>query len=482
MSKQEQSDTPRGTSLRRLGFTPIVVELPTGTTVQLNYLSVGGERRIAELLDASLAPREFTVQFLHSILLDPPVSETELSAWADDDLKLLAETFSALPHTGFGQSIADNVDSFAAFQHAARAHVEETLARFNEMVSGFTNSVASTMMPMISMSESIASMANTSLNLPLTNIKDLVFPIAAAHSSLDPANIVGLAQSINMSRLQGIGSGLSSLDYGVATSSESLRAIASLSQSSAAAIEAMRGALWNSVSALKTPISVQTLIPQLPNWNQHIGRLRSIRKGVEALDEAGYGYSYVLWEMQFFVDLSAIAPEDRTEKVTTELLSVTQGQELEDELRELFISSTSLKPRWDIVREGLADHRIGRFISSIPVLLPQIEGIFSDILVLKDAAMKINSKIFLKKSDGTQGGELKGLDNKISQVRVRTNLDKDVAAFASTYLAPDRNSILHGSDIAYGQAVKSVHLVLVLLCLVLTLREIEEQIEKDVGR
>ena len=58
-------------------------------------------------------------------------------------------------------------------------------------------------------------------------------------------------------------------------------------------------------------------------------------------------------------------------------------------------------------------------------------------------------------------------------VENKTDLDTDLASFLTAYLVPQRNAILHGAEVTYGDAERSIHILLVLLCIAVTVTSLE---------
>lgn len=129
--------------------------------------------------------------------------------------------------------------------------------------------------------------------------------------------------------------------------------------------------------------------------------------------------------------------------------------------------------RWEAVQQGLAAHRRGEYFASIATLLPQVEGIINATLTFLGVIVREGGKFYKKQPDGSKGKELTGLTSKKRILDRHARLDTDLAGFLVTYFVPNRNSILHGADTGYGEAERSVHILLVLLSMAVTAAKLE---------
>lgn len=476
----------KGITLKQLGLIPIDISLPSGIAAQVNYLSVGVEREMATLLDAGTNSSDFAYQVLHAVLLTPSVSMEQFRSWSIQDVEQLAIGF-AESQRGLDQQLDANTPILDAFQQSCRDHLAETVARFQEITNKLSANLAASMQPLLTVSESMrksfASLMISPLTTSIFKTSDIVFPSAAATIAANASGMADLATMPAFSYMREMASGVHIKMSSIATGFAALGQVSELSRSAAGTLLQAQGTIESSLAsmaALGSGLNYSTLFPYLPKLDVVFERLISIQEGAVALDEAGFGYSYSLWTMDFIVELAQLGPNDRAGRVTAEIVAYTQSEELESELKALFTNSPSLRHRWPIVREGLADHKNSRFIVSIPTLFPQLEGVCSDLLILKRVAYALGHKLFILKADGSQGGELKGIDNKFAQARKNADLDDELASFVASYLAPSRNPILHGADVNYSQAEQSAHLILVLLSLASAVTTLEGELAAGV--
>ncbi len=465
----------KGLRLANLGYKPIPVEVGNGLTIELRYLSGADERFLVELLNRDIAAREFVVAFLHHQLLEPKLSLAEVGGWSEDDLQRAARAFAEAQPAGFGKRIPDDADIYEAFRNVARAYQDELYASVRETLKAFTANYSDQIKPTFGISDSLASSFATAFGVDPSQ-----YGIGLAAEEVARASLGRFALSdLGTGAYPNVGATLDSIAQAMANSitQPTLDRIDELSSSAANAVRDIYGQFDRSIASLVQSLDIRTLIPNLPDFTDSFRRLAKARDGAAALDEAGFGYTFALWEMQFLVDLSDIDPQDRPAVIFSQLRTVTEGQEYENELQDLFTAPSILAKRWPAVREGVENHRQGRYFSSVSVLLPQIEGVVNDILTLVDVVIPVKTKFYEKNPDGTQGKELKGLDSKSALAKKKANLNEDLARFVASSLVPERNGILHGVDVAYGEGERSVHLMLVLLLLALAVADLEADIK-----
>lgn len=471
----DEQPRKKGVRLADLGYKPIPVGVGNGSTIELHYLSGGDERFLVELLDRDIGAREFVVAFLHHQLLEPKLSLSEVRGWSDDDLQRAAREFAEAQPAGFGKRIPDDADVYETFRNVARAYQDELYASVRKTLSAFTASYADQIKPIFGISDSLASSFGAAFAFDPSQYGIGLAAQEAAQASLGRLALGDLGSAV----YPDASATLDTLAKAMASSITlpTLDLIDGLSSSAANAVGAIHRDLGRSIASLVQPLDLRTLIPNLPNFTDSFRRLAKARDGAVALEEAGFGYTFALWEMQFLVDLSDIDPQDRAAVILSELRTITEGQEFENELQGLFAAPSILAKRWPAVREGVEDHRRGRYFASVSVLLPQIEGVVNDILTLVDVVIPVKTRFYEKNPDGTQGTELKGLDRKSALAKKKANLDENLARFVASSLVPERNGILHGVDAGYGEGERSVHLMLVLLSLALAVAQLEDDIK-----
>lgn len=155
-------------------------------------------------------------------------------------------------------------------------------------------------------------------------------------------------------------------------------------------------------------------------------------------------------------------PEDgRSEQINQELIDITKDEEFEQALIDTIEKSDILRPRSPILREAFPAYRSGLYRLTTPVLLAQVEGVIGDALLIKNTIIVEGNKTYLRGSDGkvalsdkNKRIKLTGmwdLINKGSKWKSHPILG-DMAEFMSDKLVNDRNGVLHGRNLAYGES------------------------------
>lgn len=467
---EERQGRRTGVSLADLGYKLIPVKLGNGSIIELRYMSGVDERFLSTLLRQDLAAREFAVTFLGHQHVNPDLSQAQVEEWTDEDLQRAARAFAEAWPSGFGKPISDTSDMYEEFRGAARAYQDELNAAVRRASRLFT----------ASFKDQIPS------KFDLSNVWGSTLKAA---SDFDPAHygVISptdgtLHTSIVQSSLDKLGtSRLSDFKLGFDPSASSptnptLDLIHEYSRSGADAVRAISLDLDRSIAELAQPRDIHQLIHGLPDVTESFRQLVKARDGAAALDDEGFNYTLPLWTDQFLAELSDLAAQEGPAVISTELQSMTEEEDFENEIQELFAAPSILAKRWPAVSEGIENHRRGRYFSSVAVLLPQVEGIVNDILTLKDVVIKVGNKFYEKNPDGTQGKELGGLESKCILAEKEANLNKVLRQFVTVTVTPERNGILHGVNVIYGEAKRSVHVMLVLLSFALVVEELEGDI------
>lgn len=202
---------------------------------------------------------------------------------------------------------------------------------------------------------------------------------------------------------------------------------------------------------------------------------RELQESEVVFQESGYAFVYLILDEVFVLEFAKLSPNMRNREVTRKLLRMTQHQEFEDEFREIFTKSKTLKKRWKITQQAIRAHRERNFTLSIPVLLAQAEGIFTEILIIFNLAFRKKRKLYAKTANGApkldRNGKLINVDTLNSKVTLaKPSLDTHevlhfVVELFMERMIKQRNDILHGRICSYDStklAVQTLLLVYVL--------------------
>jgi hypothetical protein len=187
------------------------------------------------------------------------------------------------------------------------------------------------------------------------------------------------------------------------------------------------------------------------------------------IEASGYGFLNLdELSISFLYDLAQanrVHPKSQKANITKKLWSLTCSEEFKTELHTNFHASSVLKRRWKVIEAALEAHQTHQYFLSVPPLIAQVEGTYTDLLVLKEMAFRKGRDVFTIQK-GMRGKKVIGLNNLIE----RTDLKNDpafvkVADFLLKKLVPQRNAILHGRVTTYNKAQLSIQLLLALFVL-----------------
>ncbi len=255
-----------------------------------------------------------------------------------------------------------------------------------------------------------------------------------------------------------------------------LSVINAAQMSLASALSPSRISLTDFVSKMHIEIKVGQLFSNLPDLFE-IGRwIEDYARTADALDIGGFPF-LTFADLAGFVGIDKVDARIRNAVVTNRLSRLTRNDEFRTDLERLFNSSSVLKRRWPIVEKALLAHQERNYTVSIPTLLAQVEGTFTDALILMSLVVRVNGKICERDSSGNpkldKNGkpiQLRGLKGKVDLLKRRLNasdledeyLLEALASFFTSYLISERNDIMHGKSISYGKAKLSIQLVLII--------------------
>jgi hypothetical protein len=169
---------------------------------------------------------------------------------------------------------------------------------------------------------------------------------------------------------------------------------------------------------------------------------------------------------------------DRTQKYVNELFLKVYNREKILDLFSKWTNMGFLKNRIHILKEGVESHISKKFFSSIPTIMPQIEGIivenFQHTGMLKSDKLKQYVKTLL--------------DDEMT-----LSFDKAIQLFYFNIILGSfthgdniestlsRHAILHGADVSYGTEINSLKCILLLDYLVEKIYEVGNKKEQSVS-
>lgn len=254
----------------------------------------------------------------------------------------------------------------------------------------------------------------------------------------------------------------------------------SLTESMRQSISVMQQAATQTMGSDIMRSLTRGFVSQLPDLTELYAKLERTRRGVRALEENEYGFSMHLWTDYFVMSLGETLAEVRPVDVTNRVLNFTRSAEYEEMLRESVAGSPVLRRRLKAIKEALDSHRRRHYYAAIATVLPIVEGVITDALVLRNIAEPDGDKFYLKEAGARKIGrdgksvELRGLASKVERSGWRDDkLLRGAAELLLEKLAGERNGVLHGGDTRYGQPKRSAQLFLMLLILCTAIESFE---------
>jgi len=388
---------------------------------------------LSELQESDADPREFTAQAVSRFVYLPDLDLEEIRLW-DDDLLTNVATAWANQKERHEWPLPDNLPPFNAFKNGYVA---------------YSNSI----------------------------YRDMREAIAQAYAPV----FKGVAETVGKQFADAVRQQLADFNRQVFQSIQS-----SVNLLAESVLGSLRENLANIVQSFKLEVQVGRFFENLPDFSELLKQYEKIDKAATALDEGGYRFMRYQWslnEIAQFVGIDQIDPRVRNAAITNRLLSLTRSDEFVVEMERCFYDSSVLQPRWSIIEQALIAHQSRSYALSIPTLLAQVEGIFTDALILKNMAVRMNGKLCAKDQHGKlklgkdgKPVQSRGLGQKVQNSKFRNDdILRDLVEFFADSLVSERNNILHGNHLTYDKAKLSVQLVLSVYFLAAEFAEFESE-------
>ena len=423
--KPEESDDASGENKRWLTpehilnskVPPIVVELEGWGSVDLRGATLRDSTFLAELLQREDDPRTCAEAVVrHQWVGGDPGSET-LAHITDEHLTSLVATWAAKGLSLDPKKLTDLPSVRAAIQADVERQKEELQAVLAQMKVPDFGAIRLPKVPVMDLSSSVFAGIGT-IGESIQRLSDLIQP-----------HLDTVAKQI----------------------SHQLRLIAEVRASFVPPPELTR--IFNS-------------LPSPERWREIF---EGLREGKSTLDELGYGFTVDKWEVSFIRQIGR--GDYGRRELHDAFREHTRTPAFSEQLCEVFSRTPRLHRRWRIVGPALNAHSRREYALSIPVLLAQLEGIVTDLLILrgqaafrgKDLLAKEAGRLKRQARDPTKPVVLPGLDAKLRHSGYKSMEEvRDGAEFMLNRLIRPRNAILHGSRTSYMSAKLSVQLLLLI--------------------
>lgn len=437
-------------------FGTISVRLDAETDLLFRYLTVRDEEFLAACVGEDSGPHGFALQILNNQLQE--ASPTHPADLDDSALARVAHSWADQDRS-IRQQQPEQQRSLAAFKERIVSHVAETKEALRE--------VSQRLYPHIE--QSLAEMRRTATSFSpavLQRIDELVrapnHMIRAIQEAITTPNeeFAALGRALSSAAVQAA----------VLAVEEQGRLIRGVAVAASRQIEAIS-------NSLTVAIPTCDLVRRLPSAREIVEVWQrqelAVAKGEKALDEEGFSFARSLVGVNLAVTLAQVPKQLRGAQATNRLLNFTKSEAFRVALEDRVIGSDVSKRRWEIIEKALGAHCSRAYILSVPALFSQMEGMFTDSMIMNGLAEIRNNKLYALNSAGSPKLDKKGhrvrltgLDSKTHHSPYQNNpiLNKVVGALDQA-LTGKRNGVLHGSDTAYGRAKLSTQLMLLVFIL-----------------
>lgn len=127
---------------------------------------------------------------------------------------------------------------------------------------------------------------------------------------------------------------------------------------------------------------------------RYVEELQKGEDGRAVLAAIGETYITAVVSATEFSDLASEDQETQRKEFDERAATWLADEQVQAELREAIAASEIIKPRWRFIAVALQSHYDGDYISSVPVLLAQLEGMYADLLILKQLVVRQDGRLY----------------------------------------------------------------------------------------
>ena len=413
------------------------------------------------LVGSALDAREFTVRVLARVIREPRLTAADLRSWNDDVLAAVALSWAG--HREVGWKLGDEGTQFERFRVGLPP-------LYRRLIQGHGRTLASAvrmMGPALDVDKLIPK--SNVPSLPTVGItQDLLRGI---NQVLATSGIAEAAKAIQQMAQQPLFEAAKlvgeSLKLSFADVSKLLMPEMSAITSSLVGAAGLKLQDVLRDSATRVFDSLPDLGTLARTLQEYAGREE---KAIEALDETGFGFLADYWyddDLAMFLGMDKVDPRVRHAVMTKRLLSLTNSSEFRMTVEKDCATTSLLRRRWKVLDAALHAHGERAYCLSIPPLYAQVEGMFTDALLLKGAVVHQNGKLYARKNGRLKLNkkgkpiEVHGLKQAIYNCDLTAlPLLEPMGDALMNQLFADRDGVMHGRKTDYDQAKRSVTLVL----------------------
>jgi len=437
-------------------FGTISVRLDAETELLFRYLRVRDEEFLAALVGEDSSPRGFALQVLNNQLQETsPTHPADLNdsalaravhSWADQDRSIR-------------QQPPEQQRSLAAFKERIVSHVAETKEALREL--------SQRLYPHIE--RSLAEMRRTATSFSPAVLQRIDELVRAPNHMI---RAIQEAITTPSEQFAALGRALSSaaVQAAVLAVEEQGRLIREVAVAASRQIEAISNSLTVAIPTCDLVRGLPSAHEIVEVWQRHE---LAVAKGEKALDEEGFSFARSIVGVDLAVRLAQVPDQVKGAQTTNLLLAFTKGESFRLALEDQVMGSDVSKRRWEIIEKALVAHSSRVYVLSVPALFAQVEGMFTDSMIINDLAEIQNGRLYALDSAGIpkldRNGDrvrLIGLGSKTQHSPYQNHpiLSEVVGALVQA-LTGQRNGVLHGSDTSYGRAKLSTQLMLLVFIL-----------------
>lgn len=437
-----------------------------------------------EEVKPDLDPRELAAQIISRSLLAPTIPLEEIHHWDDDLLSLVVTSWAkqqpnwnlsegSVSLDTFKQAYANHQTEFynEIFTSLSEVYAPSFLGVSTELTRqlGEINHAVAQALPQLHPFAELDLSAFQSVSDQLVGASRTAAVRLAEATRTAAESVARLNQvaEMDISAFNSVSNQFTALNRAVAQS---------LSTELAESVfQPLYSNLGQFADSIHLAIPTNTFFENLPDFSELAKRFEPFGRALDALDQDGYSFMYhwSIADIAHFIGVDSVNSRVRKAVMTTKVLALVRKREFFEEMKGYFEQSTVLKRRWHIIEEALDSHHSRKYSTSIPTLLAQVEGVFTDALVLKGLVVRIKGKLYAKDGNGNpkldKNGkriQLHGLGQKVQNSDLRNeDILQGLAEFFVDYVVPERNDIMHGNHTAYDKAKLSVQLILNLYLL-----------------
>ncbi|GHO59231.1 hypothetical protein [Ktedonobacter robiniae] len=412
----------------------------------------------------SLPPRAFVVQLIQNHLLEPALSPETISAWPDEQLQIVAVKWwneqEELQHEERLSDDATLESVKVALLHYYDAHIRPLRTSIQSAADSYNNLAAS----VLGINSIVAS---------VSRINNLFMPSPGFMSAISHIGSMSESYSALFRQSQ------ETLQF-FEQSLKSANLITNIIQPQLNWLERLSPHILQSTAFFQALPDLNEVAVELGEIEE--SEVLSLQEGAseDLIEQAQatfkvtrYGFMSRLLTNAELLEFASYPDGTREEEITNKLIEKTNDERFMKVFIGLVEESQVLRRRLSVIREAFAVHQEKRYLLSIPILLAQVEGMIGDALILKGDVGEQENKLYRRDENGqfklkqngkpNRSDEITGLGGLIRTSKWATHPILDgVAALIQQKLGGDRNIILHGREVEYGEPHLSVQSLLLL--------------------